>query len=296
MGVAAVVNRLNRRFLGAVRRSFGGGLANNITILLGEITILDGEVLLALPWGGNKGGLETKVLELIANNKFENDTCLKDIAKAYKYLHSILELCPAAKAQFDIKTQEGCKSADKPLLHVLTTSESSLSKPILDNQSLSQQDPQLPDLSASLPSSPSRPITCSSHPARNCPKRNAPVFDDTPPTKRVRPALCRNDDRCDPFAVAPYFASGSAVFDVCADACYTEPQLRTFVLRALSNRCRTQRSLLSMATLVAELRSVFASRNNLAVTFHSREGFLGPLSCMLCVKSLRRGAQPPPPT
>ena len=244
--------RINDSFLGVTRKTFKGDLLANLIIFLDELNIIDGKVLLALPWEDNQDDLGNTALELTGGDRFKGDTGLLDIEKAYKYLHCITDLCPVAKTHYDIKPKGITPKVNTPLLHVLMTSQSYLSELIWGNNTLSQQATDLSDLPASSSSIPNLLPSFAGKAPRPGPKRNAAIFNDPTRKKRIKPTLSLSDDRCDPFTVSLYFANGSVVFDVCADAGYDESELRTFVLRALSNRCRTERTLRSMATLVAE--------------------------------------------
>ena len=63
-----------------------------------------------------------------------------------------------------------------------------------------------------------------------------------PAPKRAKPLISATDARADPFAVACMFSSHSSLFRCCSSAAFTPDMVRQFVLRAITDRCRTANS------------------------------------------------------
>ena len=72
------------------------------------------------------------------------------------------------------------------------------------------------------------------------------------PAKRIRPTLSRTDACTEPFSAALDLSGGSNTMGLCLDSAFSEGEARSFVMRALSNRCKTHRDFRTMAVLVGE--------------------------------------------
>ena len=70
--------------------------------------------------------------------------------------------------------------------------------------------------------------------------------------KRAKPTISRSVERADPFSVATEFAEGSTTFRMCQNAAFPISDVGNFVLTALSNRCRTQKTIRGVSCLAAE--------------------------------------------
>ena len=137
--------KISDTLMGIIRKSFEEELASNLITLLEELPILDGEMLLGLPWNANHVGCESTSLKLIDMNRFKNDTCLSDITKAYNTLYCITRLCPSEAIDIDLHPKCGSRNVKAANLHVLMASQSPLSDLIWNNTSLSQNVTEPPD-------------------------------------------------------------------------------------------------------------------------------------------------------
>ena len=74
----------------------------------------------------------------------------------------------------------------------------------------------------------------------------------SPVAKRARPTISRTDPRSGPFAVALSIAEGSPTLALRLNSTFSDLEVKAFILSALPNRCKTEKTLRAMATLVAE--------------------------------------------
>ena len=204
---------------------------NSLSHVLKKAGISNGITMLLLPWQDNSADL-TEICNLL-----RKDNCIPEtpdnhaISMGYLKLGKIMHKLPCDPMEENGPPTHPLGGPIAPILPANTGPPTHMEKP-----SYVRRATYMASIRLHTPSSTPTPSDA----------------DISPVAKRGRPTISRTDPRSGPFAVALSLAEGSSTLALCLNSTLSDLEVKAFILSALSNRCKTEKTLRAMATMVAE--------------------------------------------